>query len=102
MTRESKSALTIRLTRAERQALWAWQRSTSIPAGRAKRGRMILQLADGRPISQIAATVGRSRQCVYTWAKRFLQDGLEGLTDKPGRGRHRRRRQHDPQEMPCS
>jgi len=39
------------------------------------------------PITDIAATVGVSRRFVYKWAKRFVQERLEGLADKPGRGR---------------
>ena len=90
MTRGRKTSLTIRLTPAERQTLRAWQRSTTIPAGRARRGRIILLLADGRTISTIAATVGISRRFVYKWVQRFLEEGVEGLADKPGRGsRHR-------------
>ena len=87
MPRGRKTSLTISLTADERQTLMAWQRSTTIPAGRARRGRIILLLADGMSLVQIAATVGITRRFVYTWAQRFLQDGLEGLTDKPGRGR---------------
>ena len=86
MARGRKTSLTIHLTAEERHALMSWQRSTTIPAGRARRGRIILQLADGVPISHIATTVGISRRFVYKWAKRFLQHGVEGLTDKPGRG----------------
>jgi hypothetical protein len=86
MARGRKTSLTIDLTPEERHALTAWQRSTTIPAGRARRGRIILQLADGIPISHIATTVGISRRFVYKWAKRFLQYGVEGLADKPGRG----------------
>jgi len=86
MARGRKTSLTIKLTAEERRALTAWQRSTTIPAGRARRGRIILQLADGVPISHIATTVGISRRFVYKWAKRFLQHGVEGLADKPGRG----------------
>lgn len=86
MARGRKTALTIQLTPEQRQALMAWQRSTTIPAGRARRGRIILQLADGVPISHIATTVGISRRFVYKWAKRFLQYGVDGLSDKPGRG----------------
>jgi transposase len=41
------------------------------------------------PIAQIAATVGISRRFVYKWLQRFLQTGLEGLADKPGRGARR-------------
>jgi transposase len=67
----------------------AWQRATTISAGRARRGRIILLVADRMPISEVAITVGISRRFVYKWVQRFLQEGLEGLADKPGRG-HRR------------
>lgn len=86
MARGRKTSLAIRLTPEERHTLMAWQRSTTIPAGRARRGRLILLLADGVPISHIADTVGISRRFVYKWVKRFLQYGVDGLTDKPGRG----------------
>ena len=86
MARVRRTSLTIRLTAEERHALLAWQRSTTIPAGRARRGRIILQLADGVPISHIAITVGISRRFVYKWARRFLAEGVAGLADKPARG----------------
>jgi hypothetical protein len=92
MARGRKTSFTIRLTPAERQTLLAWQRSTTIPAGLARRGRVILLLADGVPISHIAVTVGIGRRFVYKWVQRFLQAGLEGLADKAGerhwRGSH--------------
>jgi transposase len=89
MARGRKTSLTIRLTPAERQTLMAWQRATTISAGRARRGRIILLIADRVPISDVAITVGISRRFVYKWVQRFMQEGLEGLADKPGRG-HRR------------
>ena len=95
MARGRKTSLTIHLTPEDRAQLLAWQRSTTIPAGRARRGRMILLLADRVPISHIADTVGISRRFVYKWAKRFLQDGLAGLADKPGRGKRQWLRQQD-------
>ena len=95
MPRRRHTSLTIHLTAEERQTLMVWQRSTTIGAGRARRGRMILLLADGVPISHIATTVGISRRFVYKWVKRFLQEGLEGLADKQGRGMGRRLRQQD-------
>ena len=88
MARGRKTSFTIRLTPAERQTLLAWQRATTIPAGIARRGRIILLMADGVPISHIADMVGISRRFVYKWAKRFLEEGLEGLANAPGR-RHR-------------
>ena len=89
MARGRKTSLTIRLTSVERQTLLAWQRATTISAGRARRGRIILLVADRVPISDVAATVGISRRFVYKWVQRFVQEGLEGLTDKPGRGQRR-------------
>jgi hypothetical protein len=86
MARGRKTALRLRLTADERRTLLAWQRSTTIAAGRARRGRILLLMADGLPISHIADSVGISRRFVYKWVKRFLQEGLEGLADKPGRG----------------
>ena|SRR5215510_8699703 len=86
MARGRKTSLTIRLTPAQRQTLLAWQRSTTVPAGLARRSRLVLLLADGMTITDAAATVGLSRRHSYKWIQRFLQEGLEGLADKPGRG----------------
>jgi len=81
-----KTSFSIRLTPAEHQTLLAWQRTTTISAGLARRARIILLLANGMTITDIAATVGISRRHVYKWVQRFVQEGLEGLHDKPGRG----------------
>jgi transposase len=93
MARGRISSLTLRLTPAERQTLLAWQRATTISAGRARRGRIILLVADQMTISAVAATVGISRRFVYKWVQRFLEQGVEGLADKPGRGYYRGSRQ---------
>jgi hypothetical protein len=82
MARGRKTSFTIRLTPAERQTLLTWQRSTTLPAGQARRGRMLILLADGVPISHIAAVVGISRRYIYKWIRRFLEEGLVGLSDK--------------------
>ena len=79
MPRGRKTSFTIRLTPSQRQTLLAWQRATAIPAGLARRGRIILLLADGMTITDIATTVGMSRPHVYKWVRRFVQQGLEGL-----------------------
>jgi DNA invertase Pin-like site-specific DNA recombinase len=89
MARGRTTSLTIRLTLSERRTLLAWQRATTIPAGQARRGRIILLRADGMTITAIARTVGLSRQQVYKWIARFAQEGLKGLHTKPGRGRRR-------------
>ena len=89
MVQGRKTSLTIRLTPTERQTLLAWQQATTVSAGVARRAWMILLRADGLTITDIAATVGIGRRFVYKWGQRFLQEGLAGLADKPGRGSRR-------------
>ena len=89
MARGRKTSLTIRLTPGQRRTLLAWQRATTMAAGRARRGRIILLVAEGMPISDVAATVGISRRFVYKWVQRFRENGLEGLANKREHG-HRR------------
>jgi len=91
MARGRKTSLTITLTPEERQTLLAWQRSTTIRLGLLRRARIILLLVDGVAITAIAARVGINRRFVYKWVQRFLEQGVEGLADKPGRGRQGRR-----------
>jgi len=52
-------------------------------------------------ISAIATTVGISRRFVYKWAQRFLDQGVEGLADKHGRGSRRVPRQRALAESPA-
>ncbi len=101
MARGRKTSLTICLTPSQRQTLLAWQRATTISAGRARRGRIILLLAERVTISAIATTVGISRRFVYKWAQRFLEQGVEGLADKHGRGSRRVPRQRALAESPA-
>ena len=89
MARGRKTSLSIQLTPAQRQTLLTWQRATTIPAGLARRGRIILLMADGMAIATVAATVGISRRFVYKWVQRFLEKGIAGLATKAARG-HRR------------
>jgi hypothetical protein len=76
------------------RTLLTWQRSTIIPAGLARRARLLVLLADGMTITEAAATVGLSRRHTYKWIQRFVQAGLEGLADKPGRGQRPMPRQY--------
>ena len=98
MARGRRTTLTIRLTPAERVTLLAWQRATTVPSGLARRGRILLLVADGMTITDIAATVGMSRQHVYKWIHRFVQEGVEGLQERPGRRYRRASRPPGPTE----
>src|SRR6266581_3501951 len=89
------TSLVIHLTAEQRQTLTAWQRSTTIRAGLARRSRLILLLSDGATITEAGRLVGLGRRFVYKWAKHFLQDGVDGLMDKLGRGHRLLSRQPD-------
>ena len=78
------TSLTIHLTPAERQTLLAWRQDLApISVGQARRGRMILLVADSVPIAHVAVMVGISRRHVYKWVQRFLKEGLQGLAAQP-------------------
>jgi DNA-binding CsgD family transcriptional regulator len=87
MARGGNSPFLLLLSSAERAQLAHWQRSTTIQAGLAKRGHIILWRADGLALAEIARRLGGGRRIVRTWLKRFLNQRLAGLSDKPGRGR---------------
>jgi hypothetical protein len=86
MARGRRSSWRMALSPAEHQTLERWQRSTTIAAGLARRGKIILLLVAGYSQSDVAQSVGVQRTVVRTWAKRFLAQRLDGLTDAPGRG----------------
>lgn len=87
MAKGRKTSVVIEITLEQREILTAWQRSTTIRAGLAKRGRIILMLADRVSISHIVRTVAIRRRFIYKWAERFRKHGIDGLHDKAGRGR---------------
>ena len=86
MARGRKSSLRMVLSPEDRQTLEQWHRSTTIAAGLARRGKIILLLAAGHSHSQVAQAVGIHRTVVRKWARRFLAQRLDGLADAPGRG----------------
>jgi hypothetical protein len=90
--RGPRTRLEICLTPQDRQTLEAWQRASTMPVGQVRRGRILLLLDAGVPITQIAATVGISRKFVYKWVARFQAQGVGGLADLPRPRPARRRR----------
>src|SRR5262245_1804072 len=101
MARGRRTSFTLRLTPAERLTLLAWPRAPTIPAGQARRARVLLLVADGMTITDAAATVGLSRRHTYKWIQRFVQEGLAGPQDTPRRERRREPRPPDLREQPA-
>ena len=54
------------------------------------RAKGILLAAEGLANTEIAERLGQSRQAVSTWRKRFCEEGLHGLEERPRPGRPRR------------
>jgi DNA-directed RNA polymerase specialized sigma24 family protein len=85
--RGRKSSLTIALTAEARAEIEHWQRATTLSAGLARRGRILLLLETGETLKEAARLCGMSVRHVRKWAERFRAHGLAGLRDKPRPGR---------------
>ncbi len=85
--RGRKTALRVILTPEERSHLEQQLRSRAISQGLARRCRAVLGVANGLPLVEVARLVGLAEKHVRKWVGRFLNDRLEGLRDRPGRGR---------------
>ena len=71
-------------TRASMEGI---SRKSSVPVGYHKRVLAILYLDDKLSEKETAARCGLGARIVRKWARRFVAQGLDGLKDKPGRGR---------------
>ena len=85
--RGRKTALRVVLTPEERDQLEQHLRCTTTPLGFARRCRVVLGVADGLPLVEVARLVGLTEKHVRKWVERFLASRLAGLRDRPGRGR---------------
>lgn len=81
------SPFTIRLSRQERKALERRARKYTLPYFEVLRARMILLAAAGLPNDEIAAALSVGRDVVSMWRKRFFQQRLPGLEERPRPGR---------------
>ncbi len=75
------------LREGDRKRLGDLARLPSVPAGLAKRARIVLLAADGMPNARIARTVGVSRPTVIGWRDRYAAGGIRALEDEPRSGR---------------
>ncbi len=69
------------------------ERRTAAPTSSvrdAQRARIILLRASGESQAEVAGRTGCSEAMVSRWTARFRRQGLDGLRDRPGRGRKAR------------
>lgn len=81
------SNIKISLTQQQRETLEGLLRRQKTSVGLAKRARAMLLLAEGERFNQTADRVGLGERHLRKWAKRFVEQGVEGLQDKPRPGR---------------
>lgn len=77
----------LNLTEEELCTLKMWVNAAKTEQRLVKRATLILLLNEGLPWKEVCRRSGISIQNGLKWQKRFLQDRLEGLKDKPRRGR---------------
>lgn len=82
-----RSPYTIELSDEQRQVLEARARKYTLPYREVVRAQMVLLAARRLGNDEIAARLNTRREVVSMWRKRFFQEGLAGLEERPRRGK---------------
>ena len=77
----------IELTDDQRRVLESRARQYTLPYWQVARAQMVLLAARGLRNDQIAAQLSCRREVVSQWRKRFYEEGVAGLEDRPRRGK---------------
>ena len=83
----SQSPYRIELTDGQRAVLEKRERTHTAPYWEVVRAKIVLLAAQGTSNKEIAARIDSSPQVVYKWRKRFYEEGIPGLEDRPRPGR---------------
>jgi transposase len=82
-----KSPFLLNLTAEQRRELEARARRYTLPYRDVIRAKIVLLAAEGMDNDEIAARLDTRREVVSKWRKRFFQQGLAGLEERPRGGR---------------
>ncbi len=82
-----KSPYVLDLTIDERRELEARPRRYTLPYRDVVRAKIVLMAAEGLDNDEIAARLATRREIVSKWRKRFFEQGLAGLEERPRGGR---------------
>ena len=80
----------IELSDEERSELARIARAEKRPWREVQRARIVLYAAEGKSDIEIAASLDTSAGIVGRWRRRFFEERLDGLKDRPRAGRPRR------------
>lgn len=82
-----KSPYVLTLSGVQRSELEARGRRYTLPYRDVVRAKIVLMAAEGMDNDEIAARLDTRREVVSKWRKRFFEDGLAGLEERPRGGR---------------
>ncbi len=82
-----KSPYNVTLSAEERAELEARARRYTLPYRDVVRAKIVLMAAAGLDNDEIAARLDTRREIVSKWRKRFFEQGLPGLEERPRGGR---------------
>lgn len=82
-----ESPYSIRLSTGDRTRLEAMARAYTSPYRDVVRAKIVLYAVEGLGNDEIAARLDTPRQIVSKWRKRFFEEGLAGLEERPRGGR---------------
>jgi len=82
-----RSPYVIELSQEEREALEGTAAKYSSPYRDVMRAKIVLNAARGLSNEEIASRLDLPRQVVSKWRKRFFEEGMPGLAERPRRGR---------------
>lgn len=85
MSRHSPFVIT--LSDEERQVLEARVRKRTAEHRQVLRAQIVLAADDGEENATIAARLGVALNTVIKWRRRFFEEGMDGLEDRPRSGR---------------
>lgn len=85
-----ESPYVVKLSSMERRLLESTARAYTLPYYQVIRAQMVLMAADGLPNDQIALRLNTRREIVSKWRKRFVQQRIVGLEERPRTGRPRK------------
>jgi transposase len=88
--RRGQNPFQVTLTASERKLLKRWVRTPTAPYRQVLRAKVVLLGAAGHRNAHIAERLQVTGNTVRKWRRRFRQQGLVGLRDRPRSGRPRR------------
>jgi hypothetical protein len=84
-----RSPYRVSLSQVEERELQKRAAKYTLPYFQVVRAKMVLLAAQGLANDEIAASLGTRREVVSLWRKRFFEERLAGLEERPRPGRPR-------------